>query len=383
MPLTVSGDSPKTGVMEFSGGGGCSTVAIKAGQPPILGCGSMLEALRHGMGRHQRKAFWEATIAVCALVAAPEGKVSFATRVRIDHILDSLPDLKVFDTNEFVDLFDRFVEEFRVSPRKARARALDVARKGANDIDGAELLARIAMAVADTEATADLVDLEPIKALCGELGVDPITVLAAVPTNQDDEAPEEPAASAAKPPPHLKSVDDISEDEPEMQEEQTPEGNSGTTPEPLVDTGEAQQTEVAAMNENSSAAELGQQLAVDGAKAVIALCGRTKSGSLEALRIYENEQFATADCALLEKIANEKFWLSPVALFSSESGGGNGADDGEPTPIHVLCLSRPDGSIEALRAFDSADNASADLEFFRTISNDKMWVSVVQFKTVP
>ena len=88
----------------------------------------MLEALRQGMGRHQRRAFWEATIAVCAFVAAPEGKVSFATRVRIDHVLDSLPDLKVFDTNEFVELFDRFVEEFRVSPRKARSRALDVAR---------------------------------------------------------------------------------------------------------------------------------------------------------------------------------------------------------------------------------------------------------------
>lgn len=337
----------------------------------------MLEALRQGMGRHQRRAFWEATIAVCAFVAAPEGKVSFATRVRIDHVLDSLPNLKVFDTNEFVELFDRFVEEFRVSPRKARSRALDVARKGANDLDEAELLARIAMAVADTEASADVVDLEPIKVLCGELGVDPITVLAAA-ANQDGDVREESAAGVAEPPPHLESVDDILEDEPEMAVERTPDGNSDTAPAPQANDKEAQQTEETVMTEIPSTADMGQQLLVDGAKAVIALCGRTKSGSLEALRIYENEQFATADCELSEKIANEKFWLSPVALFSSESG--NGADDGEPTPIHVLCLSRPDGSIEALRAFDSADNASADLEFFRNISNDKMWVSVVQYK---
>ena len=51
-------------------------------------------------------------------------------------------------------------------------------------------------------------------------------------------------------------------------------------------------------------------------------------------------------------------------------------------PFGPPCLSRPDGSIEALRAFESADSASTDLEFFRTISNEKMWVSVVQFKSV-
>jgi tellurite resistance protein TerB len=339
----------------------------------------MLEALRQGMGRHQRRAFWEATIAVCAFVAAPEGKVSFATRVRIDHVLDSLPDLKMFDTNEFVELFDRFVEEFRVSPRKARSRALDVARRGANDLDEAELLARIAMAVADTEASADVVDQETIKALCGELGVDPITVLAAA-AIQEDDVQEQPMASVAEPPPQLKGVDDNSEDEPEKSQEQTAEGVPESAPAAKANGREAQQTEETVMNENSSTADMSQQLLVDGAKAVIALCGRTKSGALEALRIYENEQFATADCALSEKIANEKFWLSPVALFSSESNSDNGADDSEPTPVHVLCLSRPDGSIEALRAFDSADNASADLEFFRNISNDKMWVSVVQYR---
>ncbi|MDH3738864.1 MAG: hypothetical protein OER92_06695, partial [Alphaproteobacteria bacterium] len=97
---------------------------------------------------------------------------------------------------------------------------------------------------------------------------------------------------------------------------------------------------------------------------------------------YENEQFAEADRALAEQIANEKFWLSPVTLFPSDAGGGDTAENGDVAPIHVLCLSRPDDSIEALRAFESADNANVDLDFFRNISNDKMWISVVQFKTV-
>ncbi len=352
----------------------------------------MLEALRQGMGRHQRRAFWEATIAVCALVAAPKGQVSFATRVRIDHILDSLPDLKVFDTNEFVETFDRFVEEFRVSPRKARSRALEVARKGASDTDEAELLARIALAVAGTDADDDQVDLEPVEALCSELGVDSNTVLAAVPKPEDDEAHAKPAASATKSPPKLKSVDAIAEEKPEMPEKQPPAdeseiiamrsaSNDAAAPPEPANIAQAQTTAAPAASQ-SSAADLSQQLLVDGTKAVIALCGRTKTGALEALRIYENEQFAAADCALSEKIANEKFWLSPVTLFPSDNGDSDSADDNQPKPIHVMCLSRPDGSVEALRAFEGADSASADLEFFRNISNDKIWVSVVQFKTV-
>lgn len=331
----------------------------------------MLEALRQGMGRHQRRAFWEATIAVCALVAASEGKVSFATRVRIDHILDSLPDLKVFDSNEFVELFDRFVDELQVSPRKAQKRALEAARKGASNTDEAELLARIALAVADTEAGETQVDLEAIEALCGELGVD------------------SKAVCGGLFPPRLKSVDEISKEEPEMQEEQKsgiaavpPPSNGGTTSPESTNAPEAQPSPAPAVNDKSGTIDLSQQLQVDGTRAVIALCGRTKTGSLEALRIYENEQFAAADCALSEKIAEEKFWLSPVTLFPSDKDGGDRSDDSEPTSIHVMCLTRPDGSVEALRAFESADHASADLEFFRNISNDKMWVSVVQFKTV-
>ena len=357
----------------------------------------MLEALRQGMGRHQRRAFWEATIAVCALIAAPEGKVSFATRVRIDNILDNLPDLRIFDTNEFVELFDRFVDEFRVSPRKARTRALDVARKGASDADEAELLARIAIAVADTGVDGDHAGQESIQTLCKELGVDPKVVSAAASANENVEEPEQPAARKAEAlrqpaahkaavPHHLKSVDVTPEEEPQMQEEIMSGQETEVAVAPTPSNGPGPQAPVASVapvvNDKSSTSDLSQQLQVDGTKAVIALCGRTKTGSLEALRIYENEQFAAADCALSEKIANEKFWLSPVTLFPSDKGASNNADDSEPTPIHVMCLSRPDGSVEALRAFASADHANADLEFFRNISNDKMWVSVVQFKTV-
>ncbi len=319
----------------------------------------MFKPLRQDLGHHQRQAFWEATIAICALVAAREGRVSFATRLRIDHILDSQPDLKKFGRNKFVELFDQFVEDFLISPHETRLRAFEVARRGANNTDEAELLARIALAVVDTEAAVDQVDLEPIEALCAELDVDAAAMFDAAWVKQDAATSAKPTAGVAK----------LSPDN----EIETP-----TTKTSL----EEQVSSSPAVSQHSSAADLSHQLRVNGTKVVIALCGRTKTGGLEALRIYENEQVAAADCELSERISNEKFWLSSVALYPSvaESSDGIGVD--QPTPIHVLCLTRSDGSIEALRAFENADNAGTDLEFFQNISNDKMWVSVVEYKTV-
>lgn len=344
----------------------------------------MLEALREGMGRQHRREFWEATIAACALVAAPDGKVSFATRVRIDHILDSLPDLKVFDTNEFVELFDRFVDEFRANPRKARAHALEVARKGAKRAEEAELLARVALAVVDTEAAPETIDVEPIEALCEALDIDADAILAPVAAQQQETARPAPK-SAARRAPHLRSVETPTEDRPRNQGARLARPHLPVYPAPAVDTGEPPPAATAPERPafkpavDVSESELGQQLMVEGTKALIALCGRSRTGALEALRIYENEQIAEADRALAERIAKEKYWLSQVALFPAAGGK---AANGEPAPIHVMCLSRPDGSVEALRAFESADHAGADLEFFRSLTNDKLWVSVVQFKTV-
>ena len=52
----------------------------------------------------------EAAMAACAMVSASEGQVSFADRIRVDQIMDTLTRLKVFDPHEGVDLFNRVIE---------------------------------------------------------------------------------------------------------------------------------------------------------------------------------------------------------------------------------------------------------------------------------
>lgn len=315
----------------------------------------MFKGLRQSINPQQRQAYWEAIIAVCALVAAREGKLSFEVQLQIDRILESLPDLKDFDRDEFDKLFDRFVEEFRRGPSAARLRALETASNGVSNADEAELLARIALAIAETAAGAEGVKLEPIEALCDELNVDAKAMFDAAWIKHASDTPLEPTATAA---------------------ESSPENTEAEAPKPTKSMIEKLFTPPSA-DQHPSTGDLGSQLQVNGTRALIALCGRTKTGAFEALRIYQDEQLAAADCELSERIANEKFWLSPVALFPSDLTSGDRNDDDKPEPAHVLCLRRPDGNIEALRAFENANQAHVDLEFFQKISDVEMWVSVV------
>lgn len=161
-----------------------------------------------------------------------------------------------------------------------------------------------------------------------------------------------------------------------MAAESSPDNSEAEAPKPTKSMIEKLFTPPSA-GQYPSAGDLNSQLQVNRTRALIALCGRTKTGAFEALRIYQDEQLAAADCELSERIAKEKFWLSPVALFPSDLTSGDRNEDNKPNSTHVLCLRRPDGTIEALRAFENANQARADLEFFQKISDVQMWVSVV------
>ncbi len=324
------------------------------------GGGAMFKGLRQGIGHQQRRAFWEATIAVCAFVTFRGGKVNFSTRLRIDSVLDSLPDLKDFDRKEFFEKLDQFVGEYRLHPREARLRALEVAKLGASNSDEAELIARIALACVDTEAPLDRANIEPIEALCGELGVDARALFAAAWINQDGDIATQPTPQAGEPSVETIIAATVSSQETDLQQERA--------------------SPASVISQPSTGPGLSQQLVVNGTMTVSALCRYSKAAAPEVLCLYENERHAAADRELSERIANEKFWLSPVVLFPAGCLRGEGVPLNHKQPIHVLCLRRPDGNIELLRAFESADHANKDLEFFRIISDYPMWVSETQFK---
>jgi len=134
---------------------------------------SLLTDYRAQLERHRNRPFLRAAMAACAVAAVADGEVSFSERIRVDQILDTLEDLKVFDPHEAVDIFNEFTAGILDNPQAGRDRALEAVRAVTTEPERAELLVRICLAVAEAKGKKNLVDQIEIVMLCSRLGVEP------------------------------------------------------------------------------------------------------------------------------------------------------------------------------------------------------------------
>ncbi len=125
------------------------------------------------MARHRNRPFLKAVMAACSLAAVADGEVSFSERMRVDQILQTLEELKVFDPHVAVDLFNGYSALILASPEKGRKKALKAVQAVTQNPEAAELLIRICLAVAEAKGKKGLIDQIEIVTLCTILGVEP------------------------------------------------------------------------------------------------------------------------------------------------------------------------------------------------------------------
>ena len=107
------------------------------------------------------------------MVASAYGDVTFAQRMRLDNILETLDKLKIFDPHEGIDLFNDFIDEIFENPTKGHAKAWDAMVMGAPSRQVRELLIRICLAISEANEEKSLADQIEIVTLCNRLGIDP------------------------------------------------------------------------------------------------------------------------------------------------------------------------------------------------------------------
>jgi tellurite resistance protein TerB len=133
----------------------------------------LLGDYRTALERHRNRPFLKATMAACALVAIADGDISLSERIRVDQILDTLDELRVFDPHEAVDLFNEYVAAIRSSPRNGRAEAMAAVQEVAGDLETAALLMRVCLAISEAGGVKPLVSQIEVVMLCSLLGVEP------------------------------------------------------------------------------------------------------------------------------------------------------------------------------------------------------------------
>lgn len=138
---------------------------------------TLLHRYHDHLSRQRNLPFLRATMAACAMVACADGDVSFAERVRLDQILETLDRLKVFDPHEGVNLFNEFTDAILAHSEEGHEMAMEALIDGTPEIPTRELLIRICLAVSEVNAGPDgtkaLTDQIEIVTLCNRLGVDP------------------------------------------------------------------------------------------------------------------------------------------------------------------------------------------------------------------
>ena len=128
----------------------------------------MFERFRLELNQHKQRPFLEAVAAACALVATADGEVSFSERARLDTVIESLSQLRLFDPHEVVDAFDEHVAQL-ADDDDGVAAMLKVISAGTRAEGAADLLLRIsaAMSLADGRDSSD--EHEIIHKICAAL----------------------------------------------------------------------------------------------------------------------------------------------------------------------------------------------------------------------
>lgn len=136
--------------------------------------GDLREAVREKVEQHRNRGFMEAAMSAAALVASADGNVSFAERVALDRLLESCTDLAIFDPHEAVDFFNDCVSSIAETPEEGRRTCLEhIARMNGGDMDHAELVVRVALALSGADGSYSDEELIQVIAICDILKLDP------------------------------------------------------------------------------------------------------------------------------------------------------------------------------------------------------------------
>lgn len=152
--------------------------------PPLPECypieaTALFDRFRKELQRHRQRPFLEAVAAACALVATSDGEVSFSERARLDAVVESLSELRLFDPHEVVDVFDAHVAQLADDADGGHNEMLKNITASTKKEGAADLLLRISVAMSLANGRDSTDEHKVIDQICAALDLAPEAASAA------------------------------------------------------------------------------------------------------------------------------------------------------------------------------------------------------------
>jgi len=134
---------------------------------------SSREELTRQVSRYKNKKFMQGTVAVCARIAVSSDGVSAEEKQKMIGFLRSSEELKVFETNEVIEFFNKLVTSFDFDIEIGKGETMKYILALKDQPEAAQLAVRVGIAVAKSDGNFDLDEQKAAREIAIALGFEP------------------------------------------------------------------------------------------------------------------------------------------------------------------------------------------------------------------
>ncbi|EPG8310341.1 tellurite resistance TerB family protein [Klebsiella aerogenes] len=128
------------------------------------------EELVKQVGRFKNKKFMQGTVAVCARIAVSSDGVSAEEKQKMMGFLRSSEEMKVFDTNEVIDFFNKLVSSFDFDMEIGKGETMKYILALKDQPEAAQLAVRVGIAVGKSDGNFDPDEQAAAREIIAALG---------------------------------------------------------------------------------------------------------------------------------------------------------------------------------------------------------------------
>lgn len=125
------------------------------------------------VSKFKNKAFMEAVVAGCALVAAADGSIDSSEKQKMAGFMERSDELKHFDMRKVIEVFNKTAGDFEFDHAIGKASALKTIGKIKGNEEQSRLLVRIVCAIGAADGDFDADEQAVVREIARELGLNP------------------------------------------------------------------------------------------------------------------------------------------------------------------------------------------------------------------